>query len=396
MLTPQTANVDGTRKFVFVLGAHRSGTSLFAAACDALGVRLGEHFLAPNSENPKGFFEDEEVVRLNDRLLRSSWLSWDALGYLWQEDFSAPHYRPYHEYAVRLLRERFAAAPLAGLKDPRFCLLLPFWQSVVREALEADVYYLLALRHPAHCARSQKARNIADDDFHLIGKRREHVLMLWATYMQQALRGVAADLAPGKLAIFDYEAMLQAPAGELRRLGRFLNTDHTTTPAREFATRFVDASLNGSVSETGNVRQTIPEIWRWTESVYLSLHELSAHDALVRQDLTALLTELDLDSRQALYLRETQHLYGYAYRKVLSLRHRLLRSITETRQGYEREHALRQSQRQLQLEKNSLQQQHDSLDRRLQEILDSRAWQFILRLRAIKAALGLSSTQREP
>lgn len=374
--------MNGNNKFVFVLGAHRSGTSVVAGACDALGVRLGERFIAANEENPKGFFEDEEVVRFNDRLLRSAWLSWDALGYLWQEDFSAPRYRPYHDHAVKLLRERFAGAPLAGLKDPRLCILLPFWRSAVREALDAEVYYVLAVRHPAQCAASQKARNVADDDFHLIGKRREHVLLLWATYMDQALRAVE----PQRLVVFDYERMLGAPEQALRRLAGFLAVETPEDAAREYGTRFVDASLNRSVAQGEVRRQALPAVWRWAESVYQSLSALAARDTIGDVDIQRVRDELDVASQQSLYLRETQHLYGYAYRKVLSLRHRLIRCIREIGEGHLREQAL---ERELFEERQRLQREVATLESSLREILDSRAWKFILRVRAIKAALGL-------
>jgi hypothetical protein len=370
--------VNEENKFVFVLGAHRSGTSVAAGACDALGVRLGEQFIAASQENPKGFFEDEEVVRFNDRLLRSTWLSWDALGYLWQEDFDAPHYRPYRDHAVRLLRERFAGAPLAGLKDPRLSILLPFWRGAVREALDAETYYLLAVRHPAHCAASQKARNVADDDFHLIGKRREHVLLLWATYMDQALRAVD----PQRLAVFDYERMLDAPEQALRRLAGFLAVDAPDDVAREYGTRFVDTSLNRSVAQGAVGRQALPQVWRWTESVYQSLRELAARDAIVDADIERVLGELDVAGHQSLYLRETQHMYGYAYKKVLSLRHRLIRCIREIGEGQLRERELRD-------ERDRLEREVAALQGSLQEIFDSRAWKFILRVRGLKAALGL-------
>lgn len=393
MLAPGTSNAGGNTKFVFVLGAHRSGTSVAAGACDALGAVLGQRFIAASDENPRGFFEDEDIVQLNDRLLRSAWLSWDALGYVWQEDFAAPEYRPYHERAVQLLRERFSGQSLAAMKDPRLCILLPFWQAAVREALDADVYYVLAVRHPAHCARSQKARNSADDDFHLIGKRREHVLLLWATYMYQAL--VALQANADKLLVLDYESMVAAPADHLARLAEFLSVPMEHESTEDFAARFVDAGLNRSTLQGPPRRQSLPDVWRWTESVYELLRELDSRDTLAQKDVQHVIDELEIANRTDLYLRETQHMYGYAYKKVLSLRHRLIRCIGEISDARHREYELNVSLEAQQDRILQLQAETEELEGRIQEILDSRAWKFILRLRAIKAAAGFGPRERE-
>ncbi|MGB1139738.1 MAG: sulfotransferase family protein [Halioglobus sp.] len=376
-----------------MLGAHRSGTSVAAGACDALGAVLGQRFIAASEENPRGFFEDEDIVQLNDRLLRSAWLSWDALGYVWQEDFSAPRYRSYHARAVQLLRERFSGQSLAAMKDPRLCILLPFWQAAVREALDADVYYVLAVRHPAHCARSQKARNSADDDFHLIGKRREHVLLLWATYMYQALLVLQAEA--DKLLVMDYEATVAAPADQLARLASFLSVPVEYELAQDFAARFVDAGLNRSTAQGSPRRQWLPDVWRWTESVYELLREFDSRDTLDQKDVQQVIDDLDIANRTDLYLRETQHMYGYAYKKVFSLRHRLIRCIHEIGDVQRREHELKDSLAAHQDRVLHLEAETEELEGRIQEILDSRAWKFILRLRAIKAAAGFGLRERE-
>ena len=368
---------DKTR-FLFVLGAHRSGTSLTAGACDALGANLGRDFIAASDENPKGFFEDQAVVNLNDRLLRSASLSWDCVGYLWQEDFLGEHYRPYHRAAVDLVRERFAGVAIAALKDPRLCILLPFWRSVVSEALDADIYYLLTVRDPAHCAGSQRARHIADGDFHLLGQRREHAVMLWATYLHHSLQ----DIDPTRSLVVSYDALVAQPRRELSRLGQFLGVAVTPAMADAYSEQFVDAQLNRSAAKSAPGRQRLPQVWLWADSVYSHLLSLSSKDSLPVAELDALRAALAIDAQTQTYLRETQRMYGYAYKKVLSLRHRLIRVIREIGEGHVRED-------ELQFQQKLLREQLEDTERRLQEILDSKAWRMIVRFRNIKAALGL-------
>ena len=56
--------MPGTRKLIVILGAHRSGTSLCAAAVECLGGDLGMETLYANEENVKGFFEHPALVAL--------------------------------------------------------------------------------------------------------------------------------------------------------------------------------------------------------------------------------------------------------------------------------------------------------------------------------------------
>ena len=62
---------------LLVVGMHRSGTSALCAALHASGASFGTSLLDPMSGvNDEGFWEDEAVVALNERLL-------EQLGYHW-------------------------------------------------------------------------------------------------------------------------------------------------------------------------------------------------------------------------------------------------------------------------------------------------------------------------
>ena len=61
---------DNNRKLLFVVGMHRSGTSALCAALEACGATFGGELLgAMPGVNDEGFWEDEAVVALNERLL---------------------------------------------------------------------------------------------------------------------------------------------------------------------------------------------------------------------------------------------------------------------------------------------------------------------------------------
>ena len=66
------------KKILIVLGMHRSGTSALAGLLSHLSIPMGDNLMTPvEGENDKGFFEDEEIVELNDQLLSKLGMSWD-------------------------------------------------------------------------------------------------------------------------------------------------------------------------------------------------------------------------------------------------------------------------------------------------------------------------------
>ena len=67
------------RQLVVILGMHRSGTSLVTKSIELLGYTLGDNLMPSGVDNPKGFWEDLDIVQFNDKLLASNQTSWDSL-----------------------------------------------------------------------------------------------------------------------------------------------------------------------------------------------------------------------------------------------------------------------------------------------------------------------------
>ena len=107
------------KKLIVVLGAHRSGTSLCAAAVQVLGADacLGEHYA--NEENQKGFFEHPDVVDFNDRLLAHLGGSWDNPLFIGADQLGSADVDRWQGEAVDLLADIYGETPLAVIKDPR-------------------------------------------------------------------------------------------------------------------------------------------------------------------------------------------------------------------------------------------------------------------------------------
>lgn len=222
------------RRAVVVLGMHRSGTSVVARGLAALGVDLGEHFLPVNDENATGFWEDVEVVSLNDRILAALGASWESVAEPDVGRLSPADASRFDAEARAIIGSRFSGQ-LWGFKDPRTARLLPFWQSAF-ERLQITPAYVIVVRHPSCVARSLVGRGVSP----------QHACLLWLQHNHAAVAGTA-----GAARVFvDYDRLLASPAEVLRRVARGLGLP--LTPAVEGALRvyerdFIDPSLRHNV-----------------------------------------------------------------------------------------------------------------------------------------------------
>ena len=142
---------------VVIAGMHRSGTSLIASLLSSLGVRLGDRLVPPDRYNPRGYFEDCEILALNREILGAATVpddgghpdwGWTETGLLDRERFES-----FRERASALVKARdlASAGSTWGWKDPRTTLALEFWDSIVPSAR-----YVLVYRHPWEVADSMQ------------------------------------------------------------------------------------------------------------------------------------------------------------------------------------------------------------------------------------------------
>ncbi|MEM1404581.1 MAG: glycosyltransferase [Pseudomonadota bacterium] len=154
---------------LIVLGMHRSGTSLVARACDAAGVAAGpcEEFLSAQEDNPDGFFEARDLVRINDSLLVAGGGSWSS------PPASIDKSAAVDDIETFIGRLTQSTGPQYLLKDPRLCLTWPAWIPAASETSIVFVY-----RSPLAVARSLARRNSFPLQFGLL---------LWEYYNRRAL-----------------------------------------------------------------------------------------------------------------------------------------------------------------------------------------------------------------
>ena len=230
-----------------MLGMHRSGTSALTRGLEAMGVRLGDRLMpGAAGNNDSGFFEDVDVVALNDAILRKAGHVWHSLA-PWDADvLSGPAFHDERVEAMALLRERLSAFDPFGLKDPRLCLTLPLWRCVF-EDLGVQPSYVVCVRNPLEVAHSLHAR----DDFPI-----QKGLRLWA----QHTAAVLTNLPEATSAFVHYAELLRAPAEVIADLAGKLDLEVVGEALETYATEFIDQSQrheavsDGELARSGKVQ----------------------------------------------------------------------------------------------------------------------------------------------
>lgn len=179
-----------------VLGMHRSGTSALTSLLDRLGFHAGpdESLMPADEHNARGYWELGELQAINDDLLAALGGTWtDVLGIDWRR-LDGEVRAAFVSRTRSLIGHLDSYGPWV-IKDPRLCLLLPFW----RELLDQPVCILIH-RHPLAVARSLAQR---DGLPILVG------IALWEHYSLAALAG-SRELPR---ALIGYRDLVDDPAG---------------------------------------------------------------------------------------------------------------------------------------------------------------------------------------
>ena len=191
---------------MFVLGCHRSGTSLLASIIsDVLPKQQNvqqSSVLSPQIDNPGGFFESRQLVELNEALLRE-------LGIHWQ----IPPLHPIHWQCADIFprlfeaRQSFAKQALNHSwvdKDPRLCLTYPAFQHILLKRTPIAAI----IRHPHEVAGSLQTRDIIP-----LAKG----LVIWFLYNQHISREICTDDH-----LISYQSLVAFDEDSIRGLANYI------------------------------------------------------------------------------------------------------------------------------------------------------------------------------
>ena len=154
-------------KNCLILGFGRSGTSLMGGLLHQAGYFLGNHLHPARATNPKGFFEDMVINRINEQILQRfdySKLNPDYPRY--PKTYSPYSPRDGHRWlsmirpgtliechdatVLNKMRKVIGAKQPFAYKDPRFNYTLPVW----RPLMPAGTRWICMFRNPSAVIKS--------------------------------------------------------------------------------------------------------------------------------------------------------------------------------------------------------------------------------------------------
>jgi hypothetical protein len=199
---------EAARDVAIVTGPMRSGTSCVTGLLELCGFDLGRNIRVlrnPTPMNPRGHFEHDLLVTINERLLVEA----APFGGV----FAPPPRGEIMDLAGR--REKYFRLFLEKFdgdlcKDPLFCLTLGAWRRVWPELRRA----VFCLRHPADVALSMGKRYGTD-----FGEG----LRIWREYSSRFIENSGGSGAEAlRVFIFDFDRFRREPLGAFAELLNWL------------------------------------------------------------------------------------------------------------------------------------------------------------------------------
>ena len=162
----------------FVIGPHRSGTSLVTSLLgESVGV-LPNNLMRPALSNQKGFQESWSIVNINDMILSEMGLKWDSPEPTNSEINKSSFKDKFKETCEKCIEGCFKNLnENIVLKDPRFCKTFPVWRSVMQN-MGFKIKIIIPVRNPLDVMKSLIKR----DKF-----TPEHACLVWYWNMLEAI-----------------------------------------------------------------------------------------------------------------------------------------------------------------------------------------------------------------
>jgi hypothetical protein len=146
--------MENKPKIVFIIGMHRSGTSLLSNCLVENGFSIGKTKNTDKDwQNPNGYFENDAFTHLHDKLLNYNNSSWCSITKE-KMDYTQDHIEEYKH----LLKTEFDNLNLILIKDPRLTFFVDFLKEVCSNNYEYK--FLFLKRNKKECCNSlSKAQN---------------------------------------------------------------------------------------------------------------------------------------------------------------------------------------------------------------------------------------------
>ncbi len=251
------AKTGESLRLVCVSGAHRSGTSMVTRSLVILRFELGEKLMPPRGgNNAKGFFEDLDVVQLNEKLLAACNRHWDSVLPLNAQEINSLIQKGYAEQGLRLLQLKLSQHNHFAFKDPRTSKLIPFWETALGRGGIKPVH-LFVVRNPLSIAASLQKRD---------GIPTGKSLLIWLEHVLSFLNATQGS----KVLFVSYEAFMDSPEEQVDRIGAWLGKEVDPVELSRFTSNFIDKQLQHTSFATQDLLQStsVPAL---VKEVYLGI-----------------------------------------------------------------------------------------------------------------------------
>jgi hypothetical protein len=233
-------------KNCLISGFGRSGTSLMGGMLHRAGYYLGDNLYPPRHSNPKGFFEDKDINRINEEILSP----YDGLIKA-DNNHDFKLYSPYKpRFGHRWLSfipfdtqiECNVSAVLSDIiiytqkqpfayKDPRFCFTFDVW----REYLRPGTVIIIMIRNPYYTVQSVLDECASVKYLEEFAISRQLAINLWVNYYRR-VQHIVNQGSEHDFLLVDYDQLV---AGiKIQLLADTLNVS--------LVNDFVDHTLNRS------------------------------------------------------------------------------------------------------------------------------------------------------
>ena len=256
----QPQNLTPGREVIVVLGVGRSGTSLAMQALETLGVRVSENMIPPNVSNPKGFYEDADIVAIHKHLLNT--LTPNPSMPLREGWLNTPEAKQALAQLKVLVETQVEteAAPWA-FKDPRTATFLPLWIRLFNQ-LKIVPRFVLAIRRPEAIIESFAQQYGNDQVF-------AELVFLLRTLDTLYYTGGNCHLLP-------YESWFSSPQQTLQQLADFIFDQPT-----DMSDKAAPVSANLNRSQNARVQVNNPLVRELYEHLHACVQQPEQRDALM-------------------------------------------------------------------------------------------------------------------
>jgi glycosyltransferase involved in cell wall biosynthesis len=334
---------------------HRSGTSMVARLLNLCGVYLGPEsdIFATAPDNPDGFWENVNIVNLNDAILEKLGASWDKPPELDKDWELQLDLLPYRAKAIQII-DQFKGSEPWGWKDPRNSLTAQFWMQLI-----PNQKFVICLRNPLEVSKSLTKRGSSSKLFGFD---------LWLAYNKNIIK----TIAPQQCIITHFDSYFVNPRLELERILTFLGISAADQQINTAINSINNPLRHNSVNMVDLLDQKPPyEVVKIYQNMCLQAG--SVYEGVKGNDIVVPLISVD-DYERFIEERERNRLW-----QALQEKDKTLQEITKLSRDKERD----------------LQEQVLQKEKLLQDVFNSKAWKLVEDLRKIRVWLVPSDSLRE-